>query len=84
MHDTISDHASLITSLGGAARVAEALSALPVTVRAWSARNRIPPEYWGGIIDLARLSEVDVGAEWLMNTTPARSSRPVRTAETVA
>jgi hypothetical protein len=72
MAEPISDHASLIVALGGASVVASAVEALPVTVRAWSARNRIPPEHWEGIISLGDNKGVAVDAHWLMCTTPAR------------
>lgn len=45
---------------------------LPVTVRAWPIRNRIPPEYWPGIIEIAAARALDIDADWLMRTTPAR------------
>lgn len=69
-----SDHATLITALGGAAEVADhpAVNTLPVNARAWAARNRIPPEYWPGVIQLAADKQIDVSADWLMRTTPAR------------
>lgn len=77
--ESITDHASLIAALGGGAEVAAGLDdvgseirALPVNVRAWAARNRIPPEYWPGIIAFAKAKDRTVTAEWLMNTTPAR------------
>lgn len=73
------DHCSLIAALGGAAEVAaaeEVATDLPVNVRAWSARNRIPPEYWPGVIDLAaRKGLPAVTSDWLMRTTPARRRR---------
>lgn len=77
MDDKFTDHAGLIAELGGAARVAEAdsLETRPVNVRAWAARNRIPPEYWPGFIALAEARGVNVTADWLMRTTPARAAR---------
>lgn len=77
MFDTPSDHASLITALGGAASVAAfpGVETLAVNVRAWSARNRIPPEYWPGIIRLADNLDLCISADWLMRTTPARANR---------
>lgn len=70
----IADHASLIAALGGAAEVAgsDAVDTLAVTVRAWAARNRIPPEHWPGVISLAATKRVTINAEWLMSTTPPR------------
>jgi hypothetical protein len=70
---TAIDHQTLIAELDGAASVAEAIGALPVTVRAWAARNRIPPEHWPAIIKFAASKGLIVRAEWLMNTTPSRS-----------
>jgi hypothetical protein len=82
MSDEILDHAGLIAALGGAARVAEAPSVetMPVTARAWTARNRIPPEYWPGIIEFAATVNVPVTADWLMRTTPARAGRAASSA----
>jgi len=71
MH-SFTDHASLLAVLGGGAEVASGINALPVTVRAWSARNRIPPEYWPDIIRLSETKGHPVTAEWLMHSTPAR------------
>lgn len=70
------DHASLIVALGGAARVAEApeVSTLPVNVRAWVSRNRIPPEHWPGVIGFATRMSLSVDADWLMRATPPRAS----------
>ena len=72
--DAISDHSSLIVALGGGAEVASApnISTLAVNVRAWVARNRIPPEYWPGVISFAAAKGIAVSADWLMRTTPAR------------
>ncbi len=52
--------------------VAGALSQLPVTIRAWKMRSRIPPEHWPSIIQLAADKAVEVDADWLMRTTPPR------------
>lgn len=68
----IRDHASLIAALDGAASVAAEIDVLPVNVRAWAARNRIPPEYWPALISLAERKGSPITAEWLMLTTPAR------------
>lgn len=82
MIDELTDHAALIAELGGAAQVAnsEAVATLAVNARAWAARNRIPPEYWPGIIELAASLGVQVTADWLMRTTPARAGRTSRQA----
>lgn len=72
--DNIRDHSGLIARLGGAAKVAGALGALPGTVRAWNARNRIPPEYWAGVIEAAQIADTAIDADWLMRTVPARRS----------
>lgn len=76
--EPLTDHAGLIRSLGGGAAVAEGLADLPdppkdVTVRAWIARNRIPPEYWPGMIRLGEAANIVVTADWLMETTPPRT-----------
>lgn len=80
------DHASLITALGGAAKVAAAPSVctLPVNVRAWAARNRIPAEHWEGVIAFASDGGAVVTADWLMRTTPARAGRNSAQAEQAA
>jgi hypothetical protein len=81
------DHAELIQALGGGAIVATGLSdhsgetVLPVTVRAWLPRNRIPPEYWPGIIELAAAKGIAISADWLMRTTPARKRPEPEAAE---
>lgn len=69
------DHRSLIIALGGAAHVAASpeVNTKPVNVRAWVARNRIPPEHWPGIIALATAQEKTVDADWMMRATPARA-----------
>lgn len=77
MDNDISDHAGLIGALGGAARVATAAETRPVNARAWAARNRIPPEYWPGVISLAEERGFEIDADWLMRTTPARANRGV-------
>jgi len=84
MDTEIPDHASLITALGGAAKVAPAAETLPVNVRAWAARNRIPPEYWPGVISLAETVDIPVTADWLMRTTPARANRGALVPEVTA
>lgn len=79
MNDTIVDHATLITALGGAARLASPLDTLPVTVRAWAARKRIPAEYWPSVIEFASSVNISVTADWLMRTTPPRAGRSAPT-----
>lgn len=79
--ESLSDHASLIGALGGGAKVADGLKDMAdapkdVTVRAWAARNRIPPEYWPEIIRLSAEAGLErIDAEWLMKTTPPRQRR---------
>jgi len=77
----LSDHAALIVALGGAAEVAASpeVATLPVTVRAWVARNRVPPEYWPGLIIIAGRKGLSVTADWLMRSTPARRRADVAT-----
>ena len=60
------DAKSVITALGGAARLAEALG-LPgedvgaKAVRAWARRNSIPAKYFVGIAGIARdLDRIDI------------------------
>lgn len=74
MQNAFANHAALISALG-ATRLAEQLGTRPVTVRAWSGRNRIPPEYWQGVIAVATSDEIDVDADWFMRTTPPRANR---------
>jgi hypothetical protein len=80
------DHATLITALGGAAKVAAAqtVDTLPVNVRAWAARNRIPAEHWEGVIAFAETAGATVTADWLMRTTPARAARSLPQAQEAA
>lgn len=85
--EDFSDHAGLIAALGGGAIIEDHLKELPdppkaVTVRAWAARNKIPPEYWPGIIELGDTKGVAVTAEWLMRTTPARKRADSESAST--
>lgn len=68
----VSDHNDLIEQLGGGAVVAAGIRELPVTVRAWKPRNKIPPEYWPKVIEFAEAKGLTISPEWLMNTTPAR------------
>jgi hypothetical protein len=84
MSTDFDDHASLILALGGAAKVAIAADTLAVNARAWAARNRIPPEYWPGVIALAGEQSLVVDADWLMRTTPARANRATAVAEEFA
>lgn len=66
------DHNALIEALGGGAAVAAGIEELPVTVRAWKPRNKIPAEYWPRLIAFAESKGFEVSADWLMSTTPAR------------
>ena len=72
--DSLTDHSSLIAALGGAAEIASSpeIDTIPVTARACTLRNKIPPEYWPCFIALAARKGIAVDAEWFMRTTPAR------------
>ena len=82
--DHIADHNGLIEALGGGAAVAEILGEKAVTVRAWKPRNRIPPEYWERILAASAERFIDVSADWLMRTMPARRITPPPPATTTA
>lgn len=73
--ETIVDHSTLIAALGGNAEVARAGEWLAVTVGYWKSQNRIPPEYWPRIIEIAAdkgLPSID--SDWLMTRWPARKN----------
>lgn len=74
MQTALANHSALISALG-ATRLAAELGTRAVTVRAWSGRNRIPPEYWPGVIAVADSDAINVDADWLMRTTPPRANR---------
>lgn len=75
--ETITDHRSLIDALGGNKVVSDGLEdCTPVRVGQWKIGNRIPVEYWPGIIDLAS-RKPDLGfvtSDWLMNSVRPRSN----------
>jgi len=68
--DTLQDHNALITELGGPPAVATQLGIESINVRQWRSRNRIPPEHWPALIDMAGRPDVD--AEWFLATMPLR------------
>lgn len=78
------DHASLISALGGGSAVGEALNEKPGTVRAMAARNRIPLEYWPDLIAFAASKGISVTAEWLMNSTPPRKRQEIDASQEAA
>lgn len=66
-------HRDLIDALGGNKAVADAISCPPVRVGQWKLSNRIPPEYWPRLIEMASgLGRDDITADWFMLTTPPR------------
>lgn len=79
--ETITDHRELIDALGGNVVVARELDdCTPGRVGQWKIGNRIPVEYWTGIIDFAREKGFSfVDSDWLMNTF-----RPRKAIETAA
>ena len=75
--EDIMDHRSLIDRLGGNTVVAANLNdCTPIRVGQWKIGNRIPVEYWPGIIEMAR--GIDgmgfVTSDWLMNTVRPRKN----------
>jgi len=66
----LNDHNALIAKLGGPPKVAEFLGIESINVRQWRSRNRIPPEHWSPLIDLAARDDVD--ADWFLRTMPER------------
>lgn len=74
--ETITDHRSLIDGLGGNKVVADQLTeCTPVRVGQWKLGNRIPVEYWPGIIAMAEARNIpDITSDWLMNTVRPRSN----------
>lgn len=49
---------------------------MPVTVGQWKQQNRIPPEYWPRIIEMASDKSVPgIDSEWLMQAWPPRKNR---------
>jgi hypothetical protein len=70
---TIDCHRDLIDQLGGNKVVADAIPCPPVRVGQWKIANRIPPEYWPRLIDMAAEKGFpDITAEWMMLKTPPR------------
>lgn len=67
---TLSDHNALIAELGGPPTVAEQLGIESINVRQWRSRNRIPPEHWAKLIEVA--GRKDVNARWFLDTMPER------------
>lgn len=73
----LSDHTALLAALGGVPKVAQLLGQKPVTVRAWRARNRIPPEFWEELRIHAQDSGIEISADWLLSTMPKRATSQV-------
>lgn len=73
--ETIADHKSLIDALGGNTLVAAGIpDCTPVRVGQWKLGNRIPPEYWPDVIQIAGAKGLDfVTSDWLMNTFRPRA-----------
>lgn len=76
----IIDHRELINALGGNKAVSDELdsredcpSCTPVKVGQWKIGNRIPVEYWPGIIAVAaERGLTEISSDWLMNTVRPR------------
>lgn len=66
--EAIADHRALIDTLGGNKVVSDGIDGCtPVRVGQWKLNNRIPPEYWPGIIRLAEaLGHSEINSDWLM------------------
>lgn len=72
----LTDHRALIHELGGPPKVATGLGIESINVRQWRMRNRIPPEHWARLIEMADRPDVD--AAWFLATMPDR--KPVEQA----
>lgn len=66
----LTDHRALIAALDGPPKVASALGIESINVRQWRSRNRIPPEHWAKLIEIADRPDVD--AAWFLATMPER------------
>lgn len=89
MHDTdpqFTDHTSLIDALGGMTKVGKTIAdCTPGRVSQWKMNNRIPPEAWDGIVEMAQAEGVGgVTIEWLHSTLPARKKPASSTSKAVA
>lgn len=76
--ENLPDHNALIAELGGPPAVAEHLGIESINVRQWRSRNRIPPEHWAKLIEVA--ARKDVNARWFLDTMPERKP-PTRPTE---
>lgn len=70
----ITDHKSLIDALGGNKVVAGRLTGCtPSRVGQWKIGNRIPVEYWPGVIALAEADQIPgITSDWLMHNIRPR------------
>ncbi|MFA6031841.1 MAG: hypothetical protein WC889_02940 [Myxococcota bacterium] len=69
------DHVHLIAALGGAAKVAAQLEIGSINVRQWTRRKRIPPEFWGAVLEMAAQKPVPgVTLQWMLETMPERKA----------
>ena len=73
--NAVTDHRSLVDALGGNKAVAEGLTdCTAVRVGQWKLGNRIPVEYWEGVIVMAETAKIpEIDSDWLMRTTPPRA-----------
>lgn len=73
--ETVADHKTLIDRLGGNAVVARRGEWLAVTVGQWKVQNRIPPEQWPKIIEMAGEDGLEgIDSDWLMRNWAARKN----------
>ena len=79
--EILADHRALIAKLGGPPNIAAKLGIESINVRQWRSRNRVPPEHWSALIDMADRPDVD--ARWFLDTMPERKV-PVPTTPTEA
>ena len=72
--EPITDHRALIDALGGNKVVSDRLSdCTAVRVGQWKIGNRIPVEYWPGIIEMAEAKGFSIiSSDWLMQTNRPR------------
>lgn len=75
--ETITDHRELIDALGGNKAVADDLGeCTAVRVGQWKIGNRIPVEYWPGIIGMSERKGITfVNSDWLMKTIRPRAQQ---------
>lgn len=81
--ETIVDHRGLIDALGGNKALADKLPDCTAgRVGQWKIGNRIPAEYWPGVIAASEAAGIEgIDAEWLMTTLRPRQMPSADAAE---